>query len=358
MRFELTIALKNLWTDKFSTFCAILGIMLGTAIVDVVLIIDESTTQTELRQARYNEHLNVGLSPTVKFRGIMSDGSVTNTSGAEEETQEDYEIMRAAIRAGALGSFAVGALIVFFTFSVVVERRRVLALLNSIGGTRSQLIRILVLEAIVIGLVGSVLGLISALPLSAIAAMSGITTTGRTVLSRLWMPYSQLGLVSIIATISALLAVLRPMWSIRKLDICHHLSPRYLASQQNSYLERQSGLSLLAFPMSMLAYLLFRPFLRSQLTSLNFFLLEVILLFLGFVVGLWLVPEIVSWLGKLIRKLVLQRSNAADFLVLRRIETQGRRRLVNLWSDARIRYLAWSSSHGAVTQERSERLGS
>ena len=109
------MALKNLWTDKFSTFCAILGIMLGTAIVDVVLIIDQSTTQTEIRQARHNQHLSVGLVPTVKFRGVLADGSFTKPSTADEETQEDYEIMRAAIRAGALGAFAVGALIVFFT---------------------------------------------------------------------------------------------------------------------------------------------------------------------------------------------------------------------------------------------------
>ena len=325
MRFEFTIALKNLWTDKFSTFCAILGIMLGTTIVDVVLIIDQSTTQTEIRQARHNQHLSVGLVPTVKFRGVLADGSFTNPSTADEETQEDYEIMRAAIRAGALGAFAVGALIVFFTFSVVVERRkRALALLNSIGGTRSQLIRVLIIEAILIGVVGSLLGLVTAFPLSAIAAMNGITTTGRTMISRLWIPYSQLGLVSIIATISALLAVLRPMWSIRKLDVCHHLSPRYMASQQNSYLKRQSTVSLLILPLGALAYLLFRPFLRTQLTSLNFFLVEVILLCLVFIAGLWLVPEVVSSLGKLTRKIILQKAKASDFLVLRRIETQGR----------------------------------
>ena len=71
------------------------------------------------------------------------------------------EVMRSAIRLGSLAAFLVGGLIVFFTFGVVVDRRRrEVALLRSLGARRGQVAAIFVREALIIGVAGAVLGMV------------------------------------------------------------------------------------------------------------------------------------------------------------------------------------------------------
>src|SRR5947209_5604297 len=67
---------------------------------------------------------------------------------------------------GAIALF-VGAFVIFNTFSITVaQRMRELALLRTIGATRGQVLRSVMLEALVIGVIASVLGLLAGLGLA------------------------------------------------------------------------------------------------------------------------------------------------------------------------------------------------
>ena len=319
------LAIRNLWTDKFATICAILGVALGTATVNVVLILDESTQRVEAKMMARNPHLRASLEETVGLQGYLPGGTPSIQHDTDEETHEDYEIMRAAIRVGALGAFIVGALIVFFTFSVLVERRkRELALLRSLGTTPRQIVGILFLEASIIGITGAILGLFAAMPLSAIAAIKGITTTGRSILTGLWFPYQTMLIVSLIGASCALLGIIRPAIAAKKLDVTRTLMPRFLSDRARLYKGVASNVSLLAIPSTVLSYVLLRPFLRSTLSSITFFLLELLVLGIGLLACLWFVPSVIRLVGSAFSKLTPHDSHAHRFLVIRRIQTHGR----------------------------------
>ncbi len=70
----------------------------------------------------------------------------------------------------------VGSFIIVNTFSMLVgQRARELALLRAIGATRTQVIRTVLGEAVIIGLVGSVLGIALGLLIAA-GAQAAIRT--------------------------------------------------------------------------------------------------------------------------------------------------------------------------------------
>lgn len=80
-------------------------------------------------------------------------------------------------------SLLVGAFIIFNTFSMLVaQRTRELALLRAVGASRQQVIRVVLGEAAVIGLIGGALGLLAgvglAAALQALVATFGLDITG------------------------------------------------------------------------------------------------------------------------------------------------------------------------------------
>jgi hypothetical protein len=89
-----------------------------------VLILDMNTRAVEARRWSTNPSLPIDTSSTVALAGIAKSGAPVNALDPKAETHEDYQVMRSAIRLGSLAAFLTGALIVFFTFRVVVEERR------------------------------------------------------------------------------------------------------------------------------------------------------------------------------------------------------------------------------------------
>ncbi len=82
------------------------------------------------------------------------------------DLEEDFGFIRTALLVfGGIALF-VGAFVIYNTFSITVaQRTRELALLRMIGATRRQVLRSVVLEAAVIGLIASLLGLLGGLAL-------------------------------------------------------------------------------------------------------------------------------------------------------------------------------------------------
>jgi putative ABC transport system permease protein len=320
------LSARNLRSDRFGTLAAILGVALGTATVNVVVILDVNTRHVESAGWVSNPDLEV-RSDTVTLRGIDRDGQPTQAKDLKEETHEDYEVMRSAIRLGSLSAFLVGALIVFFTFGVVVERRkREVALLRSLGALPRQVAAIFVREAVLIGIAGAVLGLLAAIPMAYVAARVGITTTGRSRISiyQLWFPWKRMALISAVGGAVALLGVLRPALDVLRLDVAQTLRPRFLdPAGPRAAARRTRGVTLIALPFMLLVYILMRPFFQNAVPSLTFFVLEAGLVCAAFLATLVLVPELVRRLGGLVVRLYPRGPAAERLLTQRRIEHMG-----------------------------------
>lgn len=107
------------------------------------------------------------------------EAAVGGTQGLEvvtgdQQTQENLDdineglgFINIALLAFALVSIFVSIFIIYNTFRIIIaQRSKELALLRSIGSTRGQIIRMVVVEAIVIGLIASAIGIIAGVGLS------------------------------------------------------------------------------------------------------------------------------------------------------------------------------------------------
>ena len=123
-----------------------------------------------------------GLSPALlrgRVRGALRGEPVAVRTGSEDaaaqaaDLEEDFGFLRTALLVfGGIALF-VGAFVIYNTFSITVaQRTRELALLRMIGATRRQVLRSVVLEAAVIGLIASLLGLLGGLAL--VPALRGL----------------------------------------------------------------------------------------------------------------------------------------------------------------------------------------
>ncbi|WP_437983089.1 FtsX-like permease family protein [Sorangium sp. So ce117] len=319
------LALRNLRADRFGAMAAVLGVALGTATVNVVLILDVGTRAVEARSAVTNPDLPVFTDQTITLRGLRPDGQPIDAEDAQEETHEDYEIMRSAIRLGSLSAFLVGALIVFFTFNVAVERRRrEIALLRSAGALPPQVAAVFVLEALLLGVGGAALGLLGSIPLAYLAAKAGITTTGRAriPLNAIVLPWSAMLLVCGTGALTALLGVLRPVRDALRLDIARALRPRFVEGGAEQR-RRMRGVTLLALPFMVLVYGLLRPFFQESVPLFAFFVLEAGLACAAFLAAIVFVPDLVARLGALAVRLAPRRWAAERLLLQRRVEHSG-----------------------------------
>lgn len=323
------LATRNLNSDRFATLCMVLGVALGTATVNVVLSLDDNTRRIEAARWSTNPDLAVDAGATVSLvpagRGLDAKGPARAQEDAREETHEDYQVMRSAIRLGSLSAFLVGALIVFFSLAVVVEhRRREVALLRSLGATARQTAGVFVREAAFVGAIGAVVGFALAIPLTYVAARLGITTTGRARIDWIVFPWGEMLAVSLLGGLTALLGVVPPVRRILKLRAAETLRPRFLdADQGRAYAKRTSGVTLVALPVALLVYGLLRPLFREVLPSLAFFVLEAVLVMLALFALLLLVPGLTRSLGGLLARLFLRGPAAARLLVTSRIRRQG-----------------------------------
>lgn len=319
------LAARGLWSDRFGTLAAVLGVALGTATVDVVLILDVNTVTVEAGQWATDPALKAAPD-TIGLRGFH-DGVPVAAQSAKQATHEDYEVMRSAIRLGSLAAFLVGALIVFFTFGVVVDRRRKeAALLRSLGALPRQVAAIFVREALVIGIAGAALGLLASVPMAFVAAAIGMTTTGRSRIypAAMHYPWRWMALFALVGAATALLGVLRPARDMLRLDVAGALRPRFLAGDAaRAGARRTRGITLIALPFAVLVYALMRPFFRRALPSLTFFTLEAALVCASFLATLVLVPDMVQRLGAIAVRLLPSGPAAERLLTQRRVERMG-----------------------------------
>lgn len=324
------LARKNLRADRFATLCMVLGVALGTATVNVVLALDVNTRRVEAGSWTTNPDLapdfgkTVGLTPSKSEHQAPAAAPGASAHEVREETHEDYQVMRSAIRLGSLSAFLVGALIVFFSLAVVIEhRRREVALLRSLGATTRQVAAVFVREAAWVGLVGAGLGFLAAFPLTGLAARIGITTTGRAHISSLVFPWADMLAVSALGGLTALLGVIPPVRRLLRSKVSDALRPQFLDDAARLTRRKTSSVTLIVLPLVLLAYGLMRPLFREILPSLVFFVLEAALVMAALLALLVLVPDLTRLVGGALARVFLRGPAAARLLSTRRIRRQG-----------------------------------
>lgn len=115
-------------------------------------------SQSELAQ-RIQQRIPRNLRPTVKV--ATENKNVSDQAGAIAQALNFITI--ALLAFGGIAVF-VGAFIIFNTFSITVAQRiREFAMLRTLGATRGQILRSVLLEAMLIGLVASIVGLVAGL---------------------------------------------------------------------------------------------------------------------------------------------------------------------------------------------------
>ena len=135
--------------------------------------------QRVVGQQGHFDQIDVAASPGVtpselrdRIRAALPS-TVDVRTGAEQASKESSDLesnlsfLRTFLLVFAYVSLVVGAFIIFNTFSITVaQRTREFGLLRTLGGSRSQIMRSVVYEGLLLGVVGAVLGLLGGIALA------------------------------------------------------------------------------------------------------------------------------------------------------------------------------------------------
>ena len=99
--------------------------------------------------------------------GLEALTGAQHTADQQAEFQDDLAFLDQFLMAFAFVSLFVGTFIIYNTFSVVVaQRMRELAMLRALGARRGQVLRSVVLESVVVGVIAAAVGLAAGIGLS------------------------------------------------------------------------------------------------------------------------------------------------------------------------------------------------
>ncbi|GLZ06353.1 ABC transporter substrate-binding protein [Actinomadura sp. NBRC 104412] len=133
---------------------------------------DPATAARMTGETTYREIDVVGATPAAVKRAVGPAGEVLSGSALADRLAKtagaDTTVIRAGLLLFALVAMLVSAVVIYNTFAILVaQRTREMTLLRCVGATRRQIFGGVVLEAFVVGLVGSLLGLAAGLGLGA-----------------------------------------------------------------------------------------------------------------------------------------------------------------------------------------------
>ena len=131
--------------------------------VDQILMVGHAgTTQTDLKAA-----VTAALSTAAVTAALPTDQTYDVYTGAEatlkrqSEFKERLKGFTVFLTVFALVALFVATFVIFNTFQIILaQRQREMALLRAVGASRSQLVRSVLLESAVLGLIASLLGIV------------------------------------------------------------------------------------------------------------------------------------------------------------------------------------------------------
>ena len=329
----------------------ILGVAIGMSVVSAVLIVDNNTrtivaatdtTGATLRKSGTDNADTSGVAvrlPTSRYAPSVTritferGGQQGSSSSRIVPTQkgkgpvagvgtEDYAAMRLAVRLASLLSFLVGAVIVFYTMRFsVAARAREFCLLLCLGESRAGVALSLIVEAMILGALGTVIGLLASVPAGSTLLALGISTTGQAPAGTAAVPWGELTAMGTISVTIALMGVAGPIRVLYRMEIAQVLQPRFLTENMPIATISGLGFAWLVPPVIAAAYVLARPFLISWLSVVHFFLFEAAFVTVLAAVTLW-------WVTPLLRGVIqLFEHVIRPFLPLETLLTGRRMRL-------------------------------
>jgi putative ABC transport system permease protein len=227
----------------------------------------------------------------------LGAGGVSTDRPLPRRGEEDYQAMRLAVRLASLMAFAVGAVIVFYSMRFsVASRGRELMLLLCLGQERRGLGLSLAIEAALLGLAGTLLGLVAGWWTGLGLLDAGVSTTGRAPNPAPSLPWSELAMLAGLSLSIALLGVVGPLRSLLRMQPVDVLQPRFLAQQDSARGRVTAGLKAFGWmvPVLMMAsWLAVRPILQDWLSLIQFFLVEaVVAAAMGLAILWWMGPAL------------------------------------------------------------------
>lgn len=339
------------------TIATILGVTIGMGVVSSILIVDFNTARPVIQQEKLSTELisnsNPSLDKQVKRKVLnpialpiksikiikQQDNQNQQLSNAlpklpsqkaqhppsadrvsTAKGEEDYQVMRLAIRMASMFAFFVGAVIVFYTMRLSVAMRiKELALLLCLGEHRYNVALSIIVEAFILGFAGTFFGILVSFPCAHMLLDMGISTTGRLPLGQFAIPYVELSIMAAISLLIALLGVISPIRSIFRLQIAQVLQPRFITDEVRSASSHNSGVGWLIPPVLLASYLALRPFLESWLSVIYFFMLEAVFVISLVLTTIWLTRPFLRFSVRLIEIILRRMIPLETLLSIRRI---------------------------------------
>ena len=310
-RLAVYLALRSLRRHPTVAAATVLGIALAMLVIATILIVDANSSESPLprmqtldlgplaldpatgeeRQPqvwieRANEAPRAARSLVPTQQGAAREG-LSVAAPPPPRGEADYQAMRLAVRLSAVLAFAVGAVIVFYTMRFsVASRARELSLLRCLGEARHNVAGSLIIEVLIMGILGTALGLALALPAALGLLGAGISTTGRTPSAELVIPWLELFAIGNLGVLIALLGVIGPVRWFWRLPVVDILQPRFLT--ETALRQRQpAGFAWLLPAVLGASWLAVRPFVQSWLSVVQFFLVEAVVVVGVAMLALW-----------------------------------------------------------------------
>lgn len=320
------LALKSLLRRKMIALATLIGVAIGIGVVNAVLIVDANTPRSQAQSEAAERALDGTPEPAVKPPGVIAGeqrvglgnftisierrrgretpnslvptqrGATQGDEGVRKRLgEEDYQAMRLAVRLASMLAFFIGAVIVFYTMRYSVSTRaREFSLMLCLGESRRNVGASLAAEALLLGAVGTAVGIVAAFPAAAALLDAGISTNGRRPLPGFAIPWAELAAMAAISLSIVFLGVASPLRDIRRLSIADVLQPRFLTAGERDFAIARRGFGWLIPPMAAAAWIGVRPFLESWLSVVYFFVFEAAFVGLLAVATLW-------WLSPVLR---------------------------------------------------------
>ncbi len=345
------LAWRRLIHQQMITIATILGVTLGMVVIGSILIIDDNSSE----QPRFGESLtefpgapiaSPGSSwnqrdPSASVTRVYFErGPVAKTPGFEgfptqkgemrsgfsahsppkRRGEQDYQAMRLAVRLAAMLAFFVGAVIVFYTMRFsTVSRAREFSLLLCLGEERHNVALSLFLEALALGITGTLLGLLLAFPVAAALIEAGISTTGRVPSEVFTVPWIELAAIGSLSIITALLGVLGPIRTFYRMQIADILQPQIISEGMDQHTLQLQGFAWLLPPLATVGWVVARPFIQSWLSVVHFFLVESLFVLILAIAALWWMQPLLRGVIRLTEKVLKPLLPLDALLVTRRM---------------------------------------
>lgn len=182
---------------------------------------------------------------------------------------------RTGLGFGSTIALFVGAFLIYNTFAMtVLERTREIGMLRALGMTRAQILALILQEAMLLGILGSALGLGAGVLLARGLVVSMTEVIG-TQISEIVVPPSGIVSALIVGLVVTFFAALLPAWSATNISPIEALRVR-ARSEQRGWIVRRGwllGMALVIFALLNVFVIPFRENVGSNIAQISIFIL-------------------------------------------------------------------------------------